>query len=283
MSNVQRGIYQPMTTDKAPLYNLADEDPEDDERSRAPLLVVIALVVLAAFAGVVWIAYNQGLERGRQGASLVITAPAGPVRVAPEPAAESPLSGLQVYKDPVPPEQEAQKSALAKQAPPPAAAAPQIRLGQPPSPAPAPARPAAPATAVAPPPAAAPARPPQPAASAPQQTAQAARPAQPAPASPAQSAAPAATAQPAGKAASGGAVLQIGAFDSEELANGAWQAFRSRYSAAAALSPDIQRADLGAKGIMYRLRIGPFADRSAAADACVQLRAQGANCFVAAP
>src|SRR6202035_5117827 len=35
------------------------------EPSRLPLLVVIALVVLAAFAGVVWLAYTQGVERGR--------------------------------------------------------------------------------------------------------------------------------------------------------------------------------------------------------------------------
>jgi cell division septation protein DedD len=78
-------------------------------------------------------------------------------------------------------------------------------------------------------------------------------------------------------------VLQLGAFESEALANGAWQTFRARYSAAAGLSPDVQRADLGTKGIVYRLRIGPFSDRTAATDACVQLKAQGANCFVTVP
>jgi cell division septation protein DedD len=78
-------------------------------------------------------------------------------------------------------------------------------------------------------------------------------------------------------------VLQIGAFESQELANGAWAAFRARYQAAASLSPDVQRADLGAKGVVYRLRIGPFADRNAATETCVQLKAAGANCFVAAP
>ena len=106
MNNLQRGIYQPLA-DKVPIYDLADEDPEE-ERSRVPLLVVIALVVLAAFAGVVWLAYNQGVERGRQGASLVITAPEGPVRVAPPDAAPAtPFTGLNVYNDPVPPELEA--------------------------------------------------------------------------------------------------------------------------------------------------------------------------------
>src|SRR5215813_4810457 len=101
MNNLQRGIYQPLA-DKVPIYDLADEDPEE-ERSRAPLLVVIALVVLAGFAGVVWLAYNQGVERGRQGASLVITAPEGPVRVAPPEAPAGQFADLNVYKDPIPP------------------------------------------------------------------------------------------------------------------------------------------------------------------------------------
>src|SRR4029453_14628061 len=97
MSSVQRGVYQPLA-DRVPIYDLRDEDPEE-ERSRAPLLVVIALVVLAAFAGVVWIAYNQGVERGRQGASLVISAPEGPVRVAPpaESGSATDFTNLQVY------------------------------------------------------------------------------------------------------------------------------------------------------------------------------------------
>src|SRR5262245_29252912 len=132
MNNLQRGIYQPLA-DKVPIYDLADEDPEE-ERSRAPLLVVIALVVLAAFAGVVWLAYNQGVERGRQGAQLVITPPEGPVRVAPPEAGPAPFTGLNVYNDPVSPEDEAKKSTLATQTPAAPAAAPQIRLSQAPPP-----------------------------------------------------------------------------------------------------------------------------------------------------
>lgn len=299
MNNLQRGIYQPLA-DKVPIYDLADEDPEE-ERSRAPLLVVIALVVLAAFAGVVWLAYNQGVERGRQGASLVITAPEGPVRVAPpDSAPATPFTGLNVYNDPVAPEIEAKSSALAKAPPPPPAPAttkqapaaapaepPAIRLSQaapatPPAPAP-----AAKAPAAAPPPppapaAKAPAAAPAPAAP-PVQTAQAARPPQPAAAPPAPAAAPPAPAAGAGRAVSGAAVLQLGAFESQELANGAWATFRSRYEALGQLAPDVQRADLGAKGVVYRLRAGPFADRTAAADACAQLKAAGGNCFVTTP
>ena len=279
MNNLQRGIYQPLA-DKVPIYDLADEDPEE-ERSRAPLLVVIALVVLAAFAGVVWLAYNQGVERGRQGASLVITAPEGPVRVAPpESGSTTPFTGLNVYNEPVSPEQEAKGSALAPQPSAPAEAPP-IRLTQtapPPAPAPAPPAPPAPvAAAPVPRPAAAPAPPPAVVATAP--AAQAPRPPQPAAAPPA----PASAASATSKALAGTAVLQIGAFESQELANGAWASFRARYDSAGTLAPDVQRADLGAKGIVFRLRVGPFADRAAATDACTRLKAAGANCFVAAP
>src|SRR5258707_13136197 len=82
--NQARGIYQPMA-EKVPLYDLADEEI-DEERSRVPLLIVIALVVLAAFAGVVWLAYNQGVARGRAGGSIVIQGVNEPERLAPQDA-----------------------------------------------------------------------------------------------------------------------------------------------------------------------------------------------------
>src|SRR4030095_6872675 len=119
MNNLQRGIYQPLA-DKVPIYDLADEDPEE-ERSRAPLLVVIALVGLAGCAGVVWLADTQGVHRGRQAAQLGIPPPDGPVRVAPPESAPGPLNNLNVYNDPVSPEQEAKGSTLASKVPPAAA------------------------------------------------------------------------------------------------------------------------------------------------------------------
>src|SRR5258706_13607522 len=114
MNNHQRGVYQPLM-DKIPIYDLPDEEIEEEERSRLPLLIVIALVVLASFAGVVWLAYNQGVARGRASAAVVIAAPEGPVRTAPADAGgeATPYTGLKVYNQPVPPDQEAQASALA--------------------------------------------------------------------------------------------------------------------------------------------------------------------------
>ena len=251
MNNFQHGIYQP-AADKVPFYDLADEDPEE-ERPRAPLLVVIALVMLAAFAGAVWLAYT--------GASLAITALERPVRVSTPEAAPAP-TGL---NEPVSPQQEPKTSAsdpapqsAAKAEPPP------FRLNQvapPPKPAQA-------AKAEPPPIRLSQAPPPAPA-----KAAKAATPRAPS----------AAASAAASRAVSGAAVLQLGAFDSQQLANGAWAAFRARYPSFAGLSRDVQRADLGKKGIMYRLRVGPFANRAAATNACIQLKAAGANCFVAAP
>src|ERR1700688_3199944 len=118
MNNHQRGVYQPLT-ENTPIYDLSDEEIEEEERSRLPLLIVVALVVLATFAGVVWLAYNQGMARGRASVAVVIAAPEGPVRTAPADAGgeATPYTGLKVYTQPVPPDQEAQSSALAQASP----------------------------------------------------------------------------------------------------------------------------------------------------------------------
>jgi cell division septation protein DedD len=274
MNNHQRAVYQPMM-ENVPIYDLADDEAEE-ERSRLPLLIVIALVVLAAFAGVVWLAYNQGVARGRAGNEVVIAAPEGPVRTAPDDAGNStPYTGLKVYSQPLPPDQEAESSSLAQSAAS-GMALEIVRQAEPESPpAETPVR-LNPETLpnTAPPPAAAPAAP-KPAAPKPAVQTAIAAPATPAPAKPA----PAATA-----AAGGGILLQIGAYPSEDLANGAWAAFKARHTdVAGALSPDIQKADLGTKGTWYRLRAGPFADRTTANAACVKLKAAGATCFLATP
>ena len=273
--NQARGIYQPLA-EKVPLYDLADEEL-DEERSRVPLLIVIALVVLAAFAGVVWLAYNQGVARGRAGTSIVIEAPSSPVRVAPANAGvAAPFTNLKVYSQPIPSDQDAQKSAVVapKVKAPVTTEAPPARLSPAEAPTPPPAlRVAPPAIAPAAPRAAQTAPPPAPPATTP--AALRAAPPAPPPARP--------TAAANGTAASGAAVLQLGAFENEAAATSAWTRFRTLYDSTGTLSPDVQKVDLGAKGIWYRLRVGPFADRPAAVDACVKLKTEGATCFVTAP
>src|SRR6185295_5052298 len=115
MANQERGVYQPQED-----FASYEDYPEEEGRSRLPLMIVIALVVLAAFAGVVWLAYNQGVAHGRAGAPPIVAAPAGPVRTAPTDETQTasgtpstPYTGLKVYGEPIPPDEEAADSALA--------------------------------------------------------------------------------------------------------------------------------------------------------------------------
>jgi cell division protein FtsN len=83
MVNPDRNLYEP-PYDDALLYE-SDLEPERP-RSR-PLVVLLGIVVLAAFAGVVWVAYNQGVKQGQNGVPT-LTADGGPTRVPGDP--ESP-------------------------------------------------------------------------------------------------------------------------------------------------------------------------------------------------
>lgn len=126
MANYDRGVYEP--SDDVRVFDGA-EDEDDVEGSRLPLLIVLALLVLAMFAGVVWLAYTQGVARGR-GETPVLTAAAGPERVAPPGGGSGtvPYQGFKIYEQPAPPDDEGTDSAPAPQAAQPApkpAAAPQ--------------------------------------------------------------------------------------------------------------------------------------------------------------
>ena len=96
----ERGLYEP--SDDVRVFDAA-EDEEEEEGSRLPLLIVLALLVLGMFAGVVWVAYKQGEASGR-GEPLVITADAGPAKVAPTEtqAGQTPNQGLKIYEQPAP-------------------------------------------------------------------------------------------------------------------------------------------------------------------------------------
>jgi hypothetical protein len=83
---------------------------------------------------------------------------------------------------------------------------------------------------------------------------------------------------------SGGAVLQVGAYRTEASADEAWQLFRAENSEmTGSLTSDIQEANLGERGVLYRLRIGPFEDADAANVVCNEIKARGGDCFSAAP
>jgi cell division protein FtsN len=285
MARYERGVYEP--SDEVRVFDGAEEDEDDAEGSRLPLLIVLALVVLCAFAGVVWLAYTQGVARGRTETPVLAAAP-GPERVAPENSggAEVPYQGFKIYEQPAPPDEgdtPAPPQQAAKPAPPPVPAA---------QPAPAPAQQAA-ASRPAPAPAAAPKPVPPPPVT--RQSVTPTTPAAPATAGAATgaprtlpgvganvaAATPPKPAPAAATPAAGAYVLQIGAFKSQAEADAAWRAYSSRHaSLLKGYGPNVQQVDLGEKGTWYRLRIAGFADRDVASALCDRLKADSGACFL---
>lgn len=76
-------------------------------------------------------------------------------------------------------------------------------------------------------------------------------------------------------------VVQLGAYGSEAGAMESWtQVQRKQGAVVGGLTPQVIKFNAPGKGDLYRLVIGPFADRSAATDVCAQLKAQGRDCIV---
>ena len=271
--------------DDMPVFDGSIDEEEADEGSRLPALILIALLVLAAFAGVVYLAYTQGVERGRADAPRVIVAQATGTR-------------LKVYQQPAPADDESNEADSVPPPPTPVAKAPAQQT----PPAQLTSSELRPATAVAPPPSEAPAASetpaPSPVAPAPTKMAAAAAPqaitprvATRAPAplvSPAETETastaplPGASSETAPKPlASGGVLLQIGSYKSQNEASAAWRAFKGKHPVAGGYQSDIKAVDLGDRGTWYRLRIGPFADKDAASALCTKLKADGGSCLLA--
>jgi hypothetical protein len=80
---------------------------------------------------------------------------------------------------------------------------------------------------------------------------------------------------------SGGVLVQVSAQRTEEAAISAYRGLQQRYpSILGAYQPRIVRADLGDKGIYYRVRVGPFSGGDAER-LCADLKAAGADCLLA--
>ena len=87
-------------------------------------------------------------------------------------------------------------------------------------------------------------------------------------------------APPAPSAAPGGYVVQLAAFRDEPSARDAFRKLQGKYpDLLGSLTSDIQRADLGEKGIYYRLRAG-YMDKAAADGLCASLETKGQGCLV---
>ena len=84
-------------------------------------------------------------------------------------------------------------------------------------------------------------------------------------------------------ATTGAYQVQLSALRSRDAAQSAWAGFqRTAPDLFMGANLDIQRADLGAKGVFFRLRVGSFADRETAKGFCADVKAAGKDCMVVA-
>jgi hypothetical protein len=284
-------------------YNLGQVDPEEridlypdprDEdyapQPRRVLRVGVALIVMGIFAGGLWFAYTQGMRHAGadNGDIPLIRADTRPMKVKPENPGgmQIPDRDMLIYGQ--------QRPQVEHLLPPPEQ--PMARPAPPPPTPPAPQRPVQ--TTAAPPPSAAAdasasalaeTRAPVPlAGSSPAPGASAQPRLTPAAAAAAQelAAAPAATPQKplamrAGPGKAGGLRLQLGAVRSESEARGEWQRIKHKNGDLLGnLSGVAIRADLGDKGIYYRIQAGPVADAAAADRICGELRQRHLACII---
>lgn len=82
----------------------------------------------------------------------------------------------------------------------------------------------------------------------------------------------------------GAFLVQLASARSEEGALSEWSRISGRHKdVLGSLSPAVSRVDLGEKGVFFRLRAGPLADRAAAESLCATLGAQNVGCIVVSP
>lgn len=81
-------------------------------------------------------------------------------------------------------------------------------------------------------------------------------------------------------ALAGSHVVQVGAFRSNDEAVATWNRMQSRLgNVIGAKTYDVERADLGERGVYHRLRIGPFSSSEAANTYCATLKENGQDCL----
>ncbi len=227
----------------------------EEDGGRGPLLLMVAFGVLLAFAAVVYTAYQQGLRKGGRDAAPIVSAENSPIKTRPAEAGGRPTPNLnnRAYEplDDVKavPAGEVTTAPLPEEP----LARPRPATNTPPAKKPTPAPIKRDTT-------------PQPVVKAPVKAPPKALP----------------KTQPKAAAITpGDYVVQIAAFRSEDQALAAWAGLATRLAAVTAgLTPDVQRADLGTRGVYYRLRAASFASREAATAVCDKLKTGGQDCLV---
>lgn len=74
--------------------------------------------------------------------------------------------------------------------------------------------------------------------------------------------------------------VQLSSAKGEKLAWGIWQKLKAKHNVLADQNPVVIKADLGKKGIFYRLRLAGYDDQNSAAAACSKLKSKGVSCFI---
>jgi cell division septation protein DedD len=76
-------------------------------------------------------------------------------------------------------------------------------------------------------------------------------------------------------------MVQLASLKTQDAAQATWLRVQDRYAALlGGVQGRVERADLGERGIYYRVQAGPFPSRETAAEVCRQLKAQGQNCLI---
>jgi cell division septation protein DedD len=260
-------------------YDEYDEfDEEDGERGLSGLVVLLmGVVMLGAFASIVWIAYQQGVKSHDRREIPTVAASTEPLKIENDAAVTAPTNDRAVYdrlagaapadveviaqapEEPVTRDVEDTIGAIAAESGAYAEDAAGERIAgletdsalrEAPATEQSPAATTEPPRVTAPTPAAIPAP------------------------------------EPVGStqgAASGSHLVQVGAFKSQAEADGFWARMQTKLGDYVnGVQPDVERADLGDKGVFYRLRVGPFTTAADAKSYCEGLKSRGQDCLVRA-
>ena len=74
--------------------------------------------------------------------------------------------------------------------------------------------------------------------------------------------------------------VQIASAASEDAAWTTWKNMQKRFSVLAGKSPVVVKADLGTRGIFYRVRLTGFEDQIGAKSECNTMKSKGVSCFI---
>ena len=244
---------------------------EDEAGGKGPLVLALAAGVILVFGTVVWNAYRQGTKAG-PGDTPVFAADTTPYKLRPEPASasDSQSEGGRLFEDATDSKTEIiPASANANSGTPKVAGEPRdIRppeIAKEPEAKPAPKPQPPPQTQVTAPVVSEPAPRPEPIVTAPRELP------------------PAEPKQLVSIDPNGGYLVQIMALRDLGATEKAWsQLAEANSDLFAGATMDIQRADLGAKGIFYRLRASAFGSRATADGFCSELKSRGQSCIVVA-